>query len=300
MVITIRNMENIDAHASRVLAALASSVVFRYNKRVLILQIGQIEPVENILIGKKIQESQTILSNTAFKDSGIDALLRRSDMSPLSAKQFTDCCHPMVKGNNTFDVAGVSKVQDFDTYLLENMGSFQELLRSGTAIYDVVFIHINSSIRELARKVEEICTAFNNDSVSFPLNILCSLQGYDTKEEIIKNKHSIIISDYDSYSFFSMRRMKLMLAAKDLLTIPYDIAFKDACLRGDAISFLAVNVAPDNWAPSYAFAESVAKATCCLLGMDEVEDHWKDYPFLPPKPSPRKLKALCKERGASI
>ena len=300
MVITIRNMEGIDAHASRVLAALASSVVFRYNKRVLILQVGQIEPVENILIGQKIQQSQTVLNNTAFKDSGIDALLRRSDMSPLSAKQFTDCCYLMVKGGNTFDVAGVSKVQDFDTYLLENMGSFRELLRSGAALYDVVFIHINTPIRALAEKVEEICEAFNNDSISFPLNILCSLQGYDANEDIIKNRHSVVISDYDSYSFYSVRRMKYMLAIKNLLTVPYDIAFKDACLRGDAISFLAVNVSPENWTPSYTFAESVAKATCFLLGLDEADDQWKGYSFLPPKPSPRKLGALHKKQEASL
>lgn len=130
MIISVRNMTGMDAHSSRILACLASSVVYRYNKRVLVLQIGIHSPVEDVLAGRKIRDSHILSSESAFEDSGMDALLRRIEIGPLSAKQFSDCCHSMVKGNNTFDVAGVSKVQDFDLYLTENMGFFRELLRS--------------------------------------------------------------------------------------------------------------------------------------------------------------------------
>lgn len=295
MIISVRNMTGMDAHSSRILACLASSVVYRYNKRVLVLQIGIHSPVEDVLAGRKIRDSHILSSESAFEDSGMDALLRRIEIGPLSAKQFSDCCHSMVKGNNTFDVAGVSKVQDFDLYLTENMGFFRELLRSGSNIYDIVFVHINSMEKDLASQVESICAEFNNDSTGMPLNTICYLQGYQLQENI--SGYTVIISDFDPNSFFSLRQMRHIYGTKNLIPIPYNVAFKDACLREDAITYLASNADPEEWEDAYMFAKASAKATGILLGMDEIPEDERKYSYLPPLSKPKKLHFLCKKEA---
>lgn len=300
MVITVRNMSGVDAHSSRILASLAASVVYRYNKRVLILQSGRTEPVEDTLAGRKIRDSHILSSETAFEDSGMDALLRRVEMGSLSAKQFSDSCYAMLKADNTFDVAGVSKVQDFDVYLSENMGLFRELLRSGLNVYDVVFVHINSAERGLIKQIEMTCTEFNGENVGtdIPLNVICTLQGYRPSEDI--SKHMLIVSDFASDSHFTLRYMRHMYDVKNMVSVPHDVSFVDACLREDAIAFLASNAMPEKWEDTFAFADGCAKATGILLGMQEPELEKMAYSYLPPLPKARKLEGLRKKGGSKV
>lgn len=296
MVITIRNMNGVDSHSSRILAALAASVVYRYNKRVLILQSGRHDPIEDMLAGRRIRDSHIMSDETAFEDSGMDALLRRVEMGQLSAKQFSDCCYSMLKADNTFDVAGISKVQDFDVYLSENMGAFRELLRSGCNVYDIVFVYINSLADKLAEQVEEICAELNNDAAGCPLNIICSLQGYRPTEDV--SDHSVVITDYSSDSCYTVQRMRYMHKTRNLFIIPQDIAFRDACLSDDAITFLASNIDPEEWEDTYPFAKSCTKVTGMLLGMNEQKEEKKEYSYLPSSPEAGKLNFLQRKGRA--
>lgn len=271
-VILVRGTQESGYYSDRITAAMASTAMQRFQKRVMILQTSTRLPVETIMLGSRLDAGNISTEVMSFTDTGMDALMRRVAMGPLSHEQFSDCCINIAKNMNGFDIAGVSQMPNAEAYFLENFNLFKELLKNASSIYDVIFILADvkgedESKRSLVEKLEEIVNQ----------EVVCVPQG--PKVEFKAGKDAFLaVKNYDALSFFTAKAMSKAYGNKNVFPVPYNILFKDACLKKFAISFLYRNTTPETYDDNSYFAESVANLVGALTGMDE--PHLKERMFV--------------------
>ena len=184
-------------------------------------------------------------------------------MGPLSYEQYSDCCINVAKNMNGFDIAGVSKMANPEAYLLENFNLFKELLKNASSIYDVIFIMADvkgedESKVKLVERLEEIVDR----------EVVCVSQG--PKIDFKARKDAFIaVKNYDALSCFTVKAMINVYGTKDVYPVPYNILFKDACLKEFAVSFLYRNTAPEVFDDNSFFSDSIANLVGSLTGLDE-------------------------------
>lgn len=258
MVILVRGTDKSANHADRILAAMASVAMGRYNRRVLVMQTTDKYPVEEILMGNMLQNDRLKSEAYSMEDSGMDALMRRILMGSLTAEQFSDCSTRVASTANSLDIAGISKDAEFESQLLENINVFGELVKSASAVYDSVFILADAGNKALVAALEEIADS----------EIVCVPQGPAEPYSAAPGCF-YAVDTYDAASFYTAKYISKMYGSKLVFPFPYNIGFKDACLRQNARYFMFTNYAPESDDDNAGFIDSVAKLVGNVLGVDE-------------------------------
>lgn len=258
MIVLVRGTNDSGNYADRIALAMASTAMQRFAKKVLCLQMTSRYRMEKVLMGKRLEGSRLENSEFSIDDTGLDALLRREEAGQLSSEQFSDCCLSVAKQTNSFDIAETTRSANVEDFCNENFDLIREMIKNADIVYDVVFILADASKTELLAKLEEISDR----------EVVCITQG-PKKDFYAKEGAFFAIKNYDRFSTFTAKAMSRMYGTRLMFPFPYNIAFKDACLNEFALSFLSMNIAPDETDENYYFTESVKNLTGNVLGLDE-------------------------------
>lgn len=268
MICLIRGTNSSRNHTDRVAVAVASTIMQKYNKRVLILQTDNRFPAEKVMMGARIQSNTIRTESYSFTDEGMDALIRRTEIGPVSHEQFTDCCLNISKTANSFDIAGVPGKEDFGRHIVENETMFKQLLTSAAYVYDVVLITADATDNSLVKMLEE-----NVDR-----EIVCVKQG--PKEVFAaRDDAAIAVVNYDDASTFNLKAMAKAYGKKTAYGILYNTGFNDACLKDYALSYLFSNNTPNEHDDNYYFVRGLKFLVENILGLDEVELKDRDFVY---------------------
>ena len=258
MIVLVRGTADSGNYADRIAVAMANATMQRFAKKVLCLQMTSRYRMEKVLMGKRIETNKINSAEFSFDDTGLDALMRRAEAGQLSSEQFSDCCINVAKQANSFDIAETTRNANVEGYLLDNIGLLRELIKNADIVYDVVIILADASKTELLEQLESIADR----------EVVCVPQG-PKKDIKAKEDAFFAVKNYDSLSSFTTKAMSRMYGTKLVFPFPYNIAFKDACLNDFALSFLSMNIAPDETDDNYYFTESVKTLTGSVLGLEE-------------------------------
>lgn len=258
MIVLVRGTDVFHNRSNRILSAMASIALGRFNKRVLILQTTTKLPIEKVLMGAHITLDSLKQMNFAMEDTGMDALMRRIVMGPLTGEQFSDCTTAVASTANSLDIANVSKNADFEQYVLENINVFKELLKSANSIYDVVFILADASNKELTSALEEVVDS----------EVVCIPQGPAEKYDAAPDCF-FAVEAFNMASYYNVKMLSKAYNSRKIFPVPYNIGFKDACLRQNARYFMFTNHSPGEFDGNAEFIEYVAKLVGNVLEMDE-------------------------------
>lgn len=272
MILLVRGTKESGYYADRIAIAIASTAMQRYAKRVLCLQMTARYKMQNVLMGKRLESNNIHTAEFSFEDTGLDALLRRVEAGQLGSEQFSDCCINVAKQINSFDIAQTTKNANVESYLLENIKLVGELLKNANIVYDLVIVLADASKTELLEKLEEMADR----------EIVCIPQG-PKKDVTAKADVMYAIKNYDNLSCFTSKVMGKAYGTKLMFPFPYNIAFKDACLNEFALSFLTMNIKPDEIDDNYEFVEAVNTMTGVVLGLEEPVFKEKNFVYKVPK-----------------
>ena len=97
------NIENHGVTGAASIAAIMSAA--KYNRKTLLIQLTNAEATnaQELLIGKKMQESQIRMETLRIEDKGIDALIRRAETSKLIKQKFDNACEALINFENMLD-----------------------------------------------------------------------------------------------------------------------------------------------------------------------------------------------------
>lgn len=231
MIITIRGTDSNNNKAAHVTALLAGINASSKSRKSLVLQICKSVPIEDLLIGKKKQETDIRETGFMFEDTGVDALFRRIETQRIQKEHFDACCTPILNSDNLLDIATASTKEHFADELLQREEDIESLIKQAQEIYDDIFIYADSSnfaLLDILNKYAE-------------LSIICIRQGI--KEDISSIPANVIylVTGYDRNSTYSIRYMKNLYKLKDMFALPYSSEMKDAYNRGTLMQFIGSN-----------------------------------------------------------
>ena len=238
MIILVRGTadSNSENYADRITAALAANSALTYGKKTVVLQLSNFNPVENVLYGKRFKESSIASESYQIDDSGLDAIIRRLSMGRLTDEQFADCGYTF---NNCLNIVGPSKETDIAKTLAGNPNLLKEILVNANEIYNTVYVFVRGRDAELRKALISLNM--------IQKEIVCVPQGNAIDEEVKRDKEIetlYAVKNFDEGSIFTLRTMAKSYNTKNIYPIPYNVAFKDACLSESAWYFFNMNINP--------------------------------------------------------
>ena len=231
MIITVRGTDSNDNKAAHITALLAGLNASNKSRKTLILQFCKNVPIEDLLIGKKIQETDIMEGGFMFDDNGIDALFRRIETQRIMKEHFDACCTPILNAENLLDVATSSTKENFEAEIVNRPDDIESLIKQSQDIYDDIFIYANSKNKELLEVINQ----------HTEVSIICIRQG--NKEEIscVTEKSLYLVTSYDKNSSYSLRFIKNMYKLKNIKELPYIAEMKDSYNAGRMMQFIGKN-----------------------------------------------------------
>ncbi len=220
MIVLFRGTQDNKHMSSEVLAIYAAINALRYSRRTLVLQFITQSPVENILVGK-VENETTIKGGFQYQTDGMDALMRKMEEKKFDEETFAVTSRSMLKTEYMLDVVPVSQKKEFELEILTQEKKIRRIIKEAKAFYDDIYLLGNGSIPEQM----DLLNMFAD------ISIICIGQG--SKEiipeiETAKNRHLILVTEYDRQSSYDVGKIKKMYGEKQLAILPYNTAFKDA------------------------------------------------------------------------
>ncbi len=249
MVITVRGTSennNKAAHATAVMAAIGA---VKKSRKSLVLQLCAGVPIEDMLVGKKIKETEVLEDSFVFEDTGVDSIFLRLKSQRMQKEQFDVCCVHTMSMENMLDVAAQTLRKDvFESEIIREKESVEDLLTQAHEIYDDVYIYANGKNPELCRILNEISD----------LVVVCIRQGNKEVIEAVPENALYLITNYDPNSIFSKRFLKNLYGIKHVATMPYCTEFKDSYNNGTLVNFVLRNQKINEDDITYPFMSAMA------------------------------------------
>ena len=261
-------------YADRILAALFTTSLTKYGKKTLILQTDSVHPVENVLLGRE-KKANAIRNEFTFTTNGMDAIWKNIRGGAMNADDWSDCCRNLSKQRqNGLDIADVSADATFTDRLVSEFETFENIVKSADQWYDVIFIFANGNNTELINKMRESKLDGGN---FIDKEVVCVPQAPERLEEVEDNRY-FAIKNFDFGSEFTLKEMSKFYG-KRVYPVPYNIGFKDACLKEAALHYFSTNIKNEENDENYRFSECISTLMGALLGTEEKEDKTRNLAF---------------------
>lgn len=270
MVILFKGTDKSKNYAPQALALCAGLSATKYFKKTLIIQLTTKYPVENYVIGKRINEQSINTDSYLFEDSGMDSLTRRAGVASFNEAHFTNAVKAVLSSENLFDILEVSKKveSDVEREIVSDPTVIGAVIKSAKKIYDNIFVLANGK----AFDVVEAVMPYVDKTVT------CVSQGI--KEKISAKTPDdgfYLITGYDYKSTYSLRQMKKTYGNKKTFIMPYNVEFKDAYTNNNMLSFILHNTEPEKSDCGFNLINEMSKLTKVLTDDEDIEDD--DFKF---------------------
>lgn len=270
------------AGCNSAVAAMACVASSKFKQRILVLQLrDNVTPIEKLLFKKEIASKTIKREEDAFEDTGIDALLIRSNVSLLKPEDFKNFSVSSVTHNKNLDIVGVTKKTAIEPELNGMFKNVVNLLEKADSmgIYDWIFVvapgtHSSFTQSLLATErlnmVSVMCVPQNAMIIEKEAKTseFASLFKRQTKE-IQKKKYRtlLLVGNFDVDSKYSPRNIAAGYGFRQdrICSILHDAHFKDSLSQGDLFNFIMKNLENDVDDDIYSFSKYLVEATGKLL-----------------------------------
>lgn len=264
MIILFKGTDKSKNNSPQALALTAGILATKFYKKTLVLQLTLNYPVENYLIGKRLNDENIDDKSYLFEDSGIDSLIRRVGVASFRKEHFANAVTPAVDTDNLLDILNVSKKTEEDLLreLENNPTIVGTILKAAVKIYDNVLVLASGKHHKL---ISGILPYIDKTVTCIPQSV---------KEEIIADSTEnscYLITNYDYKSSYGVRQMEKIYGGK-MFTMPYNVDFKDYYTNNNMLQYILHNISPQPEDYSYHLIGEMTKFVGYLIDEEEYED----------------------------
>lgn len=244
------------------MAAVAVLTALEYRLRILMAHTHfDRSSLESAFIEKQyIRHELTDLS-----DTGIDALSRFIRFNRVEKEDFAGFTMTILK--NKLDLLFGTRNTNREIYMNNLKNVIGTILQSASKVYDLVLVDTAPGNHEVSLKILQ-----QSDLILVNLNQNIHILEDFLKENMeYREKMMILIGKYDDNSRYNLKALRKKCGSLQVLAVPYDIGFADACTESRVIDFFLRNLPAEKDDPHYAFIRGVretVEAILSALGMD--------------------------------
>lgn len=244
-------------------AAVLSSLEHRL--RILMVQTHfDRSSLESAFIEKRYLRSEL----TDLSDTGLDALSRFIRFNRVERDVIAGFSTTILK--NKLDLLFGTRNTNREIYVSNLKNVIGTILQSASAYYDMVLVDTAPGNNEISAKILEQSDLI---VVNLSQNIHI-LEDFLEGSMQYRDKLMIVLGKYDPNSRFNLKAIRKKAGDVQVMAVPYDIGFADACAESRVVDFFLKNMTADRDDPHYPFIQGVketAGAILARLNMDTAQ-----------------------------
>lgn len=244
------------------MAAVAVLTALEYRLRILMAHTHfDRSSLESAFIEKRYLRSEL----TDLSDTGLDALSRFIRFNRVDRDVIAGFSTTILK--NKLDLLFGTRNTNREIYVSNLKNVIGTILQSASAYYDLVLVDTAPGNNEISVKILEQSDLIVVN-LSQNIHILDDFLEGSTQ---YRDKMMIVLGKYDPNSRFNIKAIRKIAANAQVLAIPYDIGFADACAESRVVDFFMKNLAVDRDDLHYPFiqgARETADAILTRLGIE--------------------------------
>ncbi len=238
------------------MAAAAVLAALEYRLRILMVQTHfDRSSLESAFIERRYLRSELV----DFSDTGLDALSRFIRFNRVDKDVIAGYSTTILK--NKLDLLFGTRNTNREIYVSNLKNVIGTILQAASAHYDLVLVDTAPGSNEISEKILEQSDLI---IVNLSQNIHI-LEDFLDGSTQTRDKQMILLGKYDPNSRFNLKAIRKMAGSIQVMAIPYDIGFADACAESRVVDFFLKNLNVDRDDPHYPFIQAVRETVGAIL-----------------------------------
>lgn len=231
MMISVRDSKGNTKNAVVAAAMIAGITAIGKSKNTLILQFtpaGEIS-VLDMMAGKAIRRN-TLKSVYNFSDDGFDGLSIRAESNVLTKEHFDACVTQLLDKDNMLAVLKPTKNEHYRD--VQTAEIFSNILNGAKSVYEYIYVILPSD-KEDEGLVSMVKEYTDEDLITIPQGPKVEIQ--------TDQKTKLVVINYEPASKYNISSVKNAYGVKQLYTVPYNVACRDARISESLLDYLLLN-----------------------------------------------------------
>lgn len=239
-IITFKSDEQKETGQTLSLVATATQMAIEHNYKILIISTSFRDKTLESCFWELDKEKKPIFSSnkmtTVGIDSGVEGLIRGLVSSKTNPAMVKDYSKTVLR--ERLDVLVSPNAETYQDY--EKIASnYPEIIKTANRYYDMIFIDLNRRMdRDQAKSILDISDVVIVNMTQRLRNI-DEIMALRNEDDFYKQRNvMLLIGRYDSHSKYNVKNVtRYMKEKKNVLAIPYNTLYFEACSEGKAVDF---------------------------------------------------------------
>ena len=222
------------------IAAIATYMAIEHNYKILIISTSFRDKTLESCFWELDKEKKPIFSSnkmtTVGIDSGVEGLIRGLVSSKTNPAMVKDYSKTVLR--ERLDVLVSPNAETYQDY--EKIASnYPEIIKTANRYYDMIFVDLNRRMdRDQAKSILDISDVIIVNMTQRLRNI-DEIMALRNEDDFYKQRNvMLLIGRYDSHSKYNVKNVtRYMKEKKNVLAIPYNTLYFEACSEGKAVDF---------------------------------------------------------------
>lgn len=239
-IITFKSDEQKETGQTLSLVATATQMAIEHNYKILIISTSFRDKTLESCFWELDKEKKPIFSSNRMTavgiDSGVEGLIRGLVSSKTNPAMVKDYSKTVLR--DRLDVLVSPNAETYQDY--EKIASnYPEIIKTANRYYDMIFIDLNRRMdRDQAKSILDISDVVIVNMTQRLRNI-DEIMALRNEDDFYKQRNvMLLIGRYDSHSKYNVKNVtRYMKEKKNVLAIPYNTLYFEACSEGKAVDF---------------------------------------------------------------
>ena len=239
-IITFKSNEQKETGQTLSLVATATQMAIEHNYKILIISTSFRDKTLESCFWELDKEKKPIFSSnrmtTVGIDSGTEGLIRGLVSSKTNPAMVKDYSKTVLR--ERLDVLVSPNAETYQDY--EKIASnYPEIIKTANRYYDMIFVDLNRRMdRDQAKSILDISDVIIVNMTQRLRNI-DEIMALRNEDDFYKQRNvMLLIGRYDSHSKYNVKNVtRYMKEKKNVLAIPYNTLYFEACSEGKAVDF---------------------------------------------------------------
>ena len=257
MVITVEGYNGSSNKAPFVAASLSSMISMAAGHKTLAVNLidSSDDNIERIVMGYG-KNTGLAVNEISFADEGIDQLLREADTRKLMKNHFDTYATPVLRMENRFDIATITKNNLFTVSLDEKKDALEQIIKNALEVYEDIVLLLPPTnegvaewIKDFTIEQVDVESEKKTKKALVDTSIVCITQGSEKTYSAKGNNVIYLITEFEGESIYTVQNMSrrylsqgLSLSSKDkCMKLSHNVKANDYAIKGNLREFIKEN-----------------------------------------------------------
>lgn len=239
-IITFKSNELKETGQTLSLVAVATQMSIEHSYKILILSTNFKDKTLENCFWELDKLNKPVITKSGHADVGVDSGVEGLIKVLVSNKTSTEIVKNYSKTilRDRLDILLSPKTEDYQEYS-QICTNYTEILKVANRSYDLIFVDLSSRMREdLAQDIVNLSDVIIYNITQRLKNINDFIELKENDEFYRRKNVMLLLGRYDAHSKYNVKNItRYMKEKKDILAIPYNTLYFEACSEGKVIDY---------------------------------------------------------------